>query len=116
MDNPANRTKLLRKAMKITAVQLFLAVWMCSLAFANPGYSQEMLNTKITLQIENKKIGQALKTIGKISGASFMYSPELIRSERNVSVYAENESLDDVLHQLLDPLNISLRRTRTRFC
>ncbi|ODS80636.1 MAG: hypothetical protein ABS46_13705 [Cytophagaceae bacterium SCN 52-12] len=94
-------------AMKITAVQLFLAVWMGSIAFSSPGYSQEMLEKKITLQIENKKIGQALKTIGKISGASFMYSPELIRSERSVSVHAENESLNAVLHQLLDPLDIS---------
>ncbi len=107
MDNPTHRTKLLQMAMKITAVQLFLAVWMGSIAFSNPGYSQEMLDKKITLQIENKKIGQALKTIGKISGASFMYSPELIRSERSVSVHAENESLNTVLHQLLDPLNIS---------
>lgn len=109
-----NRIKLFRIAMKMTAIPIFLTLWFSALAFARPGFSQEMMNKKITLQAENKKIGQVLKTISELSGASFMYSPELIRSERKVSVNAQNQSLGTVLHTLLDPLGISFEASEAQ--
>ncbi|GAA4444890.1 TonB-dependent receptor [Ravibacter arvi] len=102
-----NGTKLFKLAMKATAIQMLLTAWLATVAFANPGFSQEMLNQKITVHLENKKIGQVLKTLGRLSGASFMYSPELIQSDRHVSISAQGQSLNQVLHQLLDPLNIA---------
>jgi TonB-linked SusC/RagA family outer membrane protein len=114
MYYPTKGNKLFRIAMKITAVQICLMAWLSSVAFANPGFSQEMMNKKISLQVENKKIDQVLKAIGKLSGASFMYSPELIRSQRNVSVSVQNQSLEKVLHDVLAPLGISFEATNSQ--
>lgn len=114
MYNHTKGTKLFLIVMKFTAVHIFLAAWLGSVTFANPGFSQEMMNKRITIKAENQKIGQVLKTIGKLSGASFMYSPEIIQSGRNVSVSATNESLGQVLHSLLDPLNISFETSQSQ--
>lgn len=103
----SNGQKRVRFLKKHVLAQIALSLWCFTFSFASPLRIQEMLNKRISLDLENKRMEVVLKTISKLSGASFMYSPELIRSERKVSVSAQNQTLDSVLHELLDPLNIT---------
>jgi hypothetical protein len=48
----------------------------------------------------------ALRQIKKNASVSFIYSPQLIGSERNVTIVAQNESIKNVLFKLLAPLGI----------
>lgn len=100
-------TLRLRLAKLRTVVLFILAIGYSTLSYGYSVLEQEMLNKRITLHLENKRMEVVLKTISRLSGANFMYSPELIQSQRKVSVVAQNQTLDTILHELLDPLQIS---------
>ncbi|MEO5683214.1 MAG: TonB-dependent receptor [Chitinophagaceae bacterium] len=86
----------------IPALLLFFAF--CS--FASPVNSQDLLNKKITIRVRSEEVQAVLAEIEKLSGGKFMYSPEIIRSTRKVSLSAKNEKISDILTRLLQPLAI----------
>ncbi len=99
--------RLLEKVMKISVLQFIIAIVFSSLSLGHTGYAQKMLEKKITFQARNQKMEAVLNTISQLSGVNFMYSPELIQAERNISITVQNRQLHTVLEELLDPLDIS---------
>ncbi len=106
MNKIKDSNNLLVKVMKISVLQLLLAFAFVSVSLAHTGYGQNMLEQKISLEARDQKVGTVLGMISRISGVRFMYSPELIKSERNVTVIAREEKLQVVLEKLLRPLDI----------
>ncbi len=101
------RQSYLLKIMRISLIQLFIIIEFSGLTFAFDGFGQEVLNRRLTINIREQKIGAALEQIGKISGVHFMYSPELIRSQRKVTFSAKEEKLEAILDNFLTPLQVS---------
>jgi len=93
--------------IKITLMQLVLAFFFSSLAFANHTYAQPELNQKVTLKIENKQLKKVLSQIEILTNVSFTYVPQVIQADRKVTLSVTDESLGDVLQKLLSPLKIS---------
>lgn len=80
---------------------------MVSIALAHDGKAQEVLNRAVTIQCKDLSIKTVLTNVEKAAGVSFMYSPELIRSDRKVSIEAREQRLETVLLTLLQPLKIT---------
>ncbi len=99
--------KILLSIMKISLLQLFIAVIFASVSLAHEATAQEILNRKVSLKIENKAIKTILSDIEKTANVRFTYRPKLISTEKNISFKAENERLSDVLERLLKPMKIT---------
>jgi iron complex outermembrane receptor protein len=99
--------KILSEAMRITLTQLLLSFVFCGITLANDAFSQEVLNKSISLRPETISVKKALSQIERLADVRFVYSPNLIQSERKVSLFFENNRLSTVLNEFLTPLHIS---------
>jgi len=98
---------LLIQCMKISLVQLIMAVAFLGFSWAGDLSAQDILNRKITLEVENKRIKNILSEIEEQAGIKFSYSPQVVSTSRNVvSVKARGESLQSVLEKVLGAQNI----------
>jgi hypothetical protein len=73
---------------------------------AYPQPEQELLNRRITIDLNERALRAVLSTIEKKANVHFMYSPRLIQPDRRLSVRATDERLADVLDRVLAPLRI----------
>ncbi len=76
------------------------------MATARPVFVQTVLDRKITLQVEGQTIKEALNRIAKQADVRFVYSQQLIKSDRRVTVRATDEPLATVLDEVLAPLKL----------
>jgi len=109
MKKPVQIRAQLLEIMKITALQLIVAVIFSGVSFAYEGKAQELLNQRVKLQIENAKLRTVLDAIESQVKAEFVYSSRAIKSDRKVSLLADGQKLSEILLSLLYPLGISYK-------
>ena len=107
MNNWSNRQKRWNRLLKISGLQLLLALNLVNISFATKGNAQELLDRRVTLSIQNEYIEVIIKRLEEQAKVQFLFSREIIQSKRKVSYQAKNEQLQQVLNQLLSPLNLS---------
>ncbi len=107
MKNHPIFLKLIYPIMKVVFVQAFIAATFSLVAFAHDTKAQELLDKKITLKVEDQQVKNVLSKIEKQAEIKFMYTHEIIKANRKVSISAADERLEDVLKKLLEPLRIS---------
>jgi len=83
------------KIMKLTF--LFMLIGLLQLSASV--YSQ---NTKLTLDIRNKRVIDVIEEIEKQTEFRFAYSSEYINTDRKVSLSAEQQTIEEILHQVFD--------------
>ncbi|AQG78201.1 TonB-dependent receptor [Spirosoma montaniterrae] len=71
--------------------------------------AQDILNTRLTLQIENRDIKYVLHQIEREADVKFMYSPQLIQATRKITLKVSDERLVSVLETLFRPVGVSYR-------
>ena len=99
--------RLLLLFMKVTLIQFCLLILFTDLVCANDSSAQEILQQRITLNVENSDIRTVLSKIEGIAKVKFMYSPQMIKSSRKVKLNVTDERLDKVLNQFLSPLKLT---------
>ncbi|MGV3560985.1 TonB-dependent receptor [Larkinella arboricola] len=95
--------------MKITLYQLFLFVTLVGVSFAYDGHSQEILNRRISFKAENQSIKSVLVEIEKNARVRFIYNPDLLKNAKRVTVSIQNQTVEEVLTNVLTPLNLGYR-------
>ncbi len=105
MKKPIHSRNLLL-LMRITLLQPVLALLLSGLTQAHNGLAQELLDRRITLQVQDQNMKSVLGQISQLADVRFLYSAQIIRSERAVSVSAQNERLAEVLDRVLAPLRL----------
>ena len=93
------------------AMHCFLATLIVSIATANNGNSQEVLNQRVNLTMENQPVKAILSQLEKQTEVRFVFSSKLIQSDRKVTVKAQNQPLSLVLDNLLTPLRLAYKAT-----
>lgn len=68
--------------------------------------NQELLNRRLTLDLNERALRTVLNVIEKKADVRFMYSPRLIEPNRRLSVRASDERLSAILDRTLTPLRI----------
>jgi TonB-linked SusC/RagA family outer membrane protein len=89
----------LKKTIKIMKLTILLSILTISQLWATETYSQI---TKVTLDLENVKISDALKEIENQSEFYFLYNPKLIDVDREINIKADQESIKDILGEIFD--------------
>lgn len=98
---------IFRKIMRTTFYQILILAWCSTFVLAYDGNGQEVLNRQISVTIENQRVEQAIKQIGRLASVRFIYSPQLIRADRKVNLSVQGQPLSSVLNSLLAPLDLT---------
>ncbi|SDE03752.1 TonB-linked outer membrane protein, SusC/RagA family [Dyadobacter soli] len=98
---------IVRDLMKCSFLQLCIIVAFSGITFShNRLIGQGLLESKITLKMEDKSLKSVLLSIERNSEARFIYNPAEIRSSTKVTFQASDEPLAGALARLLKPLSI----------
>ena len=93
-------------AMRITIAPVVITmIFTCSL-YANHSLGQEILNKRVTVSVDKIELNKIFHLVQVQTEAKFIYSPNLIKSERKVTIKVVNEKLADFLKEMFKPLNI----------
>lgn len=93
--------KIWLKIMRITCTQFFLAILFAGMAYAKESHAQVNMSQRIDLKAHNAHISKILEKIEKITRAQFVYSLNVVDVNQKATVNVKNETLGDVLNQLL---------------
>ncbi|WP_223860948.1 TonB-dependent receptor [Spirosoma validum] len=93
--------------MRITFIQWFLVCALAGMSWARDGRAQQLLDQKVTIQVEGQHVKKVLQQIEKQVDARFVFSPQLIQSNRKITVRSQAEPLADVLNRILKPLQLT---------
>jgi TonB-linked SusC/RagA family outer membrane protein len=92
--------------MRFSCTQLIIAALLSSFAFAKISEAQEVLNSRVTLNMQNQDVRKVLTSIESQVNVKFLYSSNLVKSERKVTVNIRQEQLGAALKTILNPLNL----------
>ncbi|MGZ8518325.1 MAG: TonB-dependent receptor plug domain-containing protein, partial [Chitinophagaceae bacterium] len=98
--------RLLFQFSGIGLLPFLLIICFGGTSYAKIDDSEEILNKKISLVIEQKEVKTILNEISKLADIKFVYSPQRIPARRKVSLLALDQRLGDVLNLLLQPLDV----------
>jgi TonB-linked SusC/RagA family outer membrane protein len=107
MKKRIRRHPLTYQIMRVSFIQLVLIAALAGMAYAGDVVAQNLLNRKISLQVDEQEVKTVLRQLEKQADVRFMYSPQVVPANRKVSLNVTNQSLADVLTSLLKPLNVS---------
>lgn len=105
------KRKPLHLIMKITFIQVALLLSLFGSALAKVSNAQDVLEQKITLNVTNGSFALVLSSIEKLSKVKFIYSSAVVTTSKKVSVAADNQAIETILHKLLSPLNLTYEVT-----
>jgi TonB-dependent receptor len=96
--------------IKLVSRILGIIIFFSGLSIANVSTGQELLDRKITLNVQDISIEAALKQIEKQIDVKFAYSKSVSTSlETRVSVTVKHQTLYQVLRDLLVPVNLKVK-------
>jgi TonB-linked SusC/RagA family outer membrane protein len=101
MNKPKPIQETLLFLMKITLFHIILTSFSIVFAHAVDTMGQEILNRKVTIDIESEEFHEALLLISEQTKVKFAYSPELIEHQKKVTLHLKEVKLADVLASLL---------------
>ncbi len=87
--------------MKVTVIQMFIAITSVAMAYAIDSSGQKVLDKKITIDVDDVEFEQVLILLKQQAKVRFTYSPKLVDSDKKVSLHFEDAKLEDVLNNLL---------------
>ena len=101
------------RIMKITSVHFIIVCILAGNGLAAPAKSQELLKERVTLTIRDGNLKSFLRTLEKQVDIIFSYQKDVIMTEDRLNLEFKNETLDEVLRQVLVPRRIQYKVIRS---
>ena len=95
--------------MKLSLIQVCIALIFAGVSLAKNAEAQELLNRKISIHIENQDLQDAISAIEKQGDVKFTYRPKLVSTSQKITLNVSNEPLSQVLDKILIPLKIKYK-------
>ncbi|MFC5411167.1 SusC/RagA family TonB-linked outer membrane protein [Larkinella bovis] len=95
--------------MKIIFAQLILVVLLIGNTLAYPTAAQELLKERVNLTLKNSNLRSFLHSLEKQVDVVFSYQKGVIESNEKLNLTIQNETIDNVLKQVLVPRRIYYR-------
>lgn len=92
--------------MRISSVQVVFMLVFAGMSVA-ADIEAQVLEKRVSLNVEAQEIGKALRQIEKQSAIRFVFSPQVIKSRQKVNIRSEKQKLGELLDEILVPLGIS---------
>ena len=97
------------QVMRFTAFQLFLLVLTFATLSAKDSNAQEILDQKVSVNLENVKLKKAINALEKAASVYFTYNPQKIKTDQRVTAIAADATLESVLGQIFHPINVNFK-------
>ena len=78
---------------------LLFVLLFCSLS--NAGYAQTLMQKKVSIELKNKPLSEALTAISRQGGFYFSYNSNIISKDSLITISAKNKTVKQILDQLL---------------
>lgn len=101
MNKPNPNQETLLFLMRITLLHIILTSFSIVFAYAVDTMGQEILDRKVTIDIESEEFHEVLLLITEQTKVKFAYSPELIEDQKKVTLHLKEAKLGEVLSSLL---------------
>jgi TonB-linked SusC/RagA family outer membrane protein len=93
--------------MRITFIQILISTMLSGIAYSNTLNAQDILNKKISISLNNTTLVDVLTHLQKNDNIKFIYSSDAINGLQKVTINMENQSLKNVLDQVLKSKGIN---------
>jgi TonB-linked SusC/RagA family outer membrane protein len=93
--------------MRITFIQILISTMLTGMAYSNTLNAQNILDKKVSISLNNTTLVDALTHLQKNDKVKFIYSSTAIDGLQKVSVNMENQSLKNVLDEILKSKGIN---------
>jgi TonB-linked SusC/RagA family outer membrane protein len=100
------RAHVMWKVMKISLVQITVAMVFSFMVKANENYAQKVLDREIVLSVHAVELEQVLRKIEELAKVKFVYSRSHIELDDRITISTSGERLGNVLDELLTPRDI----------
>src|SRR5688572_30208460 len=109
MNKPRPIQEVFYFIMRITFTQMLIMILMTSLGSAAhlSSRAQEILERKVSLDIEDKEIKAVLSEIEEQTSVRFTYRPEVVNSSKKITLKVIDARLSEVLDDLFED-NVSM--------
>lgn len=94
------------KIMRITFAQILIVTLFTGITYSKSISAQEVLNKRITLSAENKRLADILRTLSGTNKVQFIYNQDVIKSDEKLTFRFDNMKLKSILDQLLTRYDI----------
>lgn len=105
----SRKAGLLFTIMKVTLIQMTVAMIFSGVSIAFDNHAQILLKRKVSLEVKDISLVEALGEIEKAANVKFVYSPARIDLNEKVSLTVSRQKLGDVLFELLSPRSIKFK-------
>ena len=95
------------RLMRITVTQALLISITMGISIAGDGFSQEVLDRKVSLELTSSSLKEALTVLERQAKVKFVYSASALELTGQVTLNVSNQKLSDVLDWLLEPRSIA---------
>lgn len=96
-----------QKIMRITCSQLLIAIAFTCMAYANDSMAQHVLDRSVNLSVKQVSLQEALTKLESAGQVKFVYSENVISTDRLVSIETKGAPLQKVLDKLLRSYGVS---------
>jgi TonB-linked SusC/RagA family outer membrane protein len=93
--------------MRITFIQILISTMLTGMAYSNTLSAQNILDKKVTISLNNATLVDVLSHLQKNDKIKFIYSSTAIDGLQKVSVNMENQTLKNVLDEVLKSKGIN---------
>jgi TonB-dependent starch-binding outer membrane protein SusC len=100
---------VLYNIMRVTLIQITVAMIFSGVSIAFENHAQEILKRKVSLELKDISLMQALSEIEKAAKVKFVYSPARINLDEKISVSVSKYKLGALLSALLTPRSINFK-------
>ena len=100
---------LLFNIMKVTLIQMTVAMIFSGVSIAFDNHAQEILKRKVSLEVKDISLMQALAEIEKVAKVKFVYSPAKLDLNERISLDVSKQQLGLLLGELLTPRSIEFK-------
>src|SRR5689334_6924213 len=87
--------------MKVTMFSILISSFSLAMATAHSSAGQETLERKVTIDVKNSEFQDVLLHLAKQARVKFVYSPQIVKKEKKVTLALNEVSLADALSELL---------------
>jgi TonB-linked SusC/RagA family outer membrane protein len=105
MKKKSNISFIVKEIMQCT-VMVFILLFSTN-SYSRGHFDQKLLDKRLSINFKDEEFKKVLFTIENFTEAKFVYSPELIKASRKVTISAKDEKLSNILSTLLSPLGIT---------
>lgn len=109
MENAKRYSKKIGNSIRFALGQLLLFSLTFTMVQAKNLNVQEILDQKISIELEEVSMPKLLKQIELKAGVYFTYKTDIINSSERISLKVENQKLSNVLDDVLKPMDLGYK-------